>query len=70
MSPLSLLKYSIAFLIKFLGKSADKNFLAMPFTSKLKLLDILSALRNSVVMALRLYLAGIFEDQCTGSFLD
>ena len=70
MSPLSLLKYSVAFLIKFLGKSADKSFLAMPFTSKLKSLDILSALQNSVVMALPLYLVGVFEDQCSGSFLD
>ena len=37
----SLLKCSIAFLIKFLGKPADNNFLVMHFTSKLKLLTIL-----------------------------
>ena len=66
----SLLKYSTVFLTKFLGKQADKNFFVMHFTSKLKSLAILLALCNSPVMALRLYLVGIFEDQCTGSFFD
>ena len=60
----------IVFLIKFLGKPADKNFFVMQFTSKLKPLAILLFPCNSPVMALRLYLVGIFEDQCTESFLD
>ena len=40
-SSLSLLKYSIVFLIKFLWKPADKNFSVIRFTSKLKPLTIL-----------------------------
>ena len=48
-SALSLLKYSIVFLIKIMGKPADENFLVMRFTSKLK--------------SLNLYLVKNFEDQ-------
>ena len=53
---LSLLKYSIVFLIKFLGKPANKNFLVTRFTSKLKSSAMLLALCNSPVMARSLYL--------------
>ena len=42
----------------------------MRFTLKQKLLDIPLALCNSPVMTLRLYLVGVFEDQCSGSILD
>ena len=55
-SSLSSLKYSIVFLITFLGKSADKNFLIVRFTSKLKSLAILLARCSSAVAALCLYL--------------
>ena len=68
LSFLSLLKYSIVFLIEFIGKLADKNFFIMRFTSKLKSSAILLALCKSPVMTLRLYPVGMFEDQCTGSF--
>ena len=67
---LSLLKHSMVFLKQFLGKPADKNFLVMPFTSQLMSLAIRLNLCNSPVMTLRLYLVGILEDQCTGSFFD
>ena len=53
---LSLLKYSIVFLIKFLGKPANKIFLVTRFTSKLKSSAMLLALCNSPVMARSLYL--------------
>ena len=46
----SLLKYSIVFLIKLLGKLVDKNFLVMRFTSILQLSAILLALCNSPLM--------------------
>ena len=36
---LSLLKYSILFLIKFLGNPADKNLFVMRFTSKFKIVS-------------------------------
>ena len=58
----------MVFLMEFIEKSAEKNFLAMYFTSNLKLLAILLAVCNSPVMELPLCLVGIFEDQCTGSF--
>ena len=44
------LKYSIVFLIKLLGKQANKNLLVMRFTSILQLSAILLALCNSFVM--------------------
>ena len=70
-SSLSLLKCSIVFLMKFLGKPIDKkSLLVIRFTLKLKSLAILLALCNSPVIASRLYLVRIFEDQCTDSFLD
>ena len=69
-SSLSLLKYSVVFLIKIIGKPTDENFLVMRFTSKLKSLANLLALCISPVMVLRLYLVRIFEDQCAGSFFD
>ena len=58
---LFLLKYLV--LIKL--KTADKRFLVMRFTSKLKSLAILLILCNSLVMVLHLYLVRIFKDQCT-----
>ena len=67
---LFLLKYSVVFLIEFLGKPAIINFLVMRFTSKLKSLAILLALCNSPVIASRFYLVGILEHQCTETFLD
>ena len=57
-SSLSLLKYLLVFLIKFLGKPADKNFLVMRFNSKTKLKAILLAICNSPFMTLRLCLVG------------
>ena len=56
--------------MKFVRKPADKNFLIILFTLKLKSLAILLALYNSLVVALRSYLVRIFEDQCTKSFSD
>ena len=53
-----------------LRKPADKNFLVVRFASKLKSLAIPLTLCNSLVMPLRLHLVSIFEDHCTGSFLD
>ena len=41
-SSLLLLKYSVVFLIKILGKPADKNFLITRFNSKLKSYSIQS----------------------------
>ena len=57
-SSLSLLKYSLVFLINFLGKKAEKEFLVMRLTSKIKLIAIPLHLCNSPFMTLRLYLVG------------
>ena len=65
---LPLSKLSIIERTNLLGNPAAVYFLTIRFISMSKLEAIFLALCNSPIIALRLYLTGIFHVQCTGSF--
>lgn len=64
-----MLKYAVVLVITFLQNSFDKKFLVMRITSQLKSGAVLLYPCNPPVMGLPLQLVGIFQDQCSGTFL-